>query len=338
MQKKILFVYTNFSTFVRTDYEILSKVHNVTLYQFKPVKGLVKTAWQMIRQKIFLLFNIWRFDVVYVWFADYHSFLPVLFAKLFGKKSFVVVGGYDICRIRSLNYGVFISKFRGFFSSQSIKFCTLNLTVSKYVDRKVKWLFRNAKTQLIYNCVRLNNNIDLFNKKDLVLTVGQIDNEQTFLRKGIDTFFEVAKLLPDFKFIVVGIDKTKLQNYLINISENVILFKKVKQIELTEFYSEAKFYAQFSRMDTFCLTLAEAMLFGCYPIITNEGGMQEVIGEHGKIVKRNSFEISAIIKNTIIPIETNQNIIEYINYKFSPKIREQLILELIAKNFRYSNL
>jgi hypothetical protein len=86
MAKKILFVYTNYSTFVKTDFEILSEMHSVKPYQFKPVKGLLKTAWQMLLQLLFLLLNIWKFDAVFIWFADYHSFLPVLFAKLTGKN------------------------------------------------------------------------------------------------------------------------------------------------------------------------------------------------------------------------------------------------------------
>ena len=74
MKKKILFIYTNYSTFVKTDFEILSSQHDVIKYQFKPVKGLLKTAFQLIKQKIFLLINIWKFDAVFIWFADYFSF------------------------------------------------------------------------------------------------------------------------------------------------------------------------------------------------------------------------------------------------------------------------
>ncbi len=51
MKKKILFIYTNYSTFVKTDFEILASEHEVVKYQFKPVRGLVKTAVQLIKQK-----------------------------------------------------------------------------------------------------------------------------------------------------------------------------------------------------------------------------------------------------------------------------------------------
>jgi glycosyltransferase involved in cell wall biosynthesis len=337
MKKKILFIYTNYSTFVKTDFEILASEHEVSKYQFKPVKGLLNTAWQMFRQLFYLLLNIRKFDAVFIWFADYHSLLPVLFAKILGKKSFVVIGGYDICRVRSLNYGVFTSKFRSIFAFYSMKYCFLNLTVSKYVDRRLKWILPDSNREMIYNSVRLKNENINTDKKKLVLTVGQINNRQTFFRKGIDTFVEVARKRPDYDFIVVGIDQNNFKDLLRDTPANLVLFNKIEQQDLIKYYSKAKYYAQFSRMDTFCLTLAESMLFGCYPIITNEGGMPEVIGKHGKIVKRDSSEVASIIENTIISIETNHNIIDHVSNNFSPKIREQLILKLISKNFNSTN-
>ena len=97
MQKQsILFVYINFSSFVKADYEILSEHAAVTKYQFKPVKGLVKTGIELLKELIFLVFNIRKYNAVFIWFGDYHSFLPVLFAKWFRKKSYVVIGGYDV--------------------------------------------------------------------------------------------------------------------------------------------------------------------------------------------------------------------------------------------------
>ena len=72
MKKKILFIYTNYSTFVRTDFDILASEHEVIKYQYKPVKGLPKTAVQFLKQLFYLVFNIWKFDVVFIWFADYH--------------------------------------------------------------------------------------------------------------------------------------------------------------------------------------------------------------------------------------------------------------------------
>ena len=95
-KKHILFVYVNFSSFVKADFEILSEFANVSKYEFKIGRGIISTGIKLFRQLLFLTTNFWRYDSVYIWFADYHSLLPVLFARMSGKKSYVVIGGYEV--------------------------------------------------------------------------------------------------------------------------------------------------------------------------------------------------------------------------------------------------
>ncbi len=301
MKKKILFIYTNYSTFVKTDFEILASEHEVTKYQFKPVKGLAKTAWQMLRQLFFLLFNIWKFDAVFIWFADYHSFLPVLFSKLVGKKSFVVIGGYDVVKMPKLNYGVFISKFRGFCAIFSMKNSSLNLAVSKNVERKVRWIAPESNIKLVYNCVNISDEKEINpGKEDLVLTVAFIDSERTFYLKGIDTFIEVAKLLPEIKFTIVGLDKNMTGQILKNLPKNLELVEGVNHSELQNYYKKAKIYCQFSRSESFGVSVVEAMYFGCIPFVTNVGGMPELVEKNGRIVKRIPGTISSEISEVVL--------------------------------------
>jgi glycosyltransferase involved in cell wall biosynthesis len=301
MAKKILFVYTNYSTFVKTDFEILSEMHSVKPYQFKPVKSLLKTAWQMLLQLLFLLLNIWKFDAVFIWFADYHSFLPVLFAKLTGKKSFVVIGGYDVVKMPKLNYGVFTSKFRGFCAVYSMKNSSLNLAVSKNVGRKVRWIAKKSNTQLIYNCVNISENKNIQpEKENLVITVGLIDSERTYYIKGIDTFIEVAKLLPEFKFKVIGMSENLPAQIINNRPDNMEFVGRVNHDELQNYYKKAKIYCQFSRSESFGVAVVEAINFECIPIVTNVGGMPELVGKTGRIVKRIPGIISSQISEVVL--------------------------------------
>ena len=41
---------------------------------------------------------------IFIWFADYHSFLPSLIGRLLGKKVYIVIGGYDAAKIKELNF------------------------------------------------------------------------------------------------------------------------------------------------------------------------------------------------------------------------------------------
>ena len=120
-QPSVLFVYVNYSSFVRADYEMLSSFADVTKYQFKPGKGIFKTGVSLLKELIFLIFNGYKYDYVLIWFGDYHSLLPVLYAKLFGKKSFVVIGGYDVSTLSEYGYGAFANPVRAFFTRNTFK-------------------------------------------------------------------------------------------------------------------------------------------------------------------------------------------------------------------------
>jgi glycosyltransferase involved in cell wall biosynthesis len=296
-KKKILMIYTNYSSFVRNDYEILCSEFEVARYQVALTKGIFNLAFCLIKEFIYLILNIWRFNVIFIWFADYHSLLPVLFAKLSWKKSFIVNGGYDVARIPDLNYGVFCSKLRGFFSSYSMRNCTLNLPVSNFVARKVKAITHNDNYRVVYNCVNIPEGLPVpSSEREIILTVGLIDSERTFYIKGIDTFTEVAGLLPQFKFVIVGININKLKWLIEKFPANVKCIEAVDHKELINFYLKAKIYCQFSRIESFGVALAEAIQSGCIPLVTNEGALPEIVGNKGFIVSGNLHQTAKTVE------------------------------------------
>lgn len=292
-REKLLLVYPSWSVFVETDFEILSARFEVTKYHFKPVKGIFPVFREFFKQLIFLMFNIWRFHAVFIWFADQHSILPILFSKLTCKKSFLVIGGYDVCRIPKLNYGVFCSKPRGFAAVWSMKNSTLNLPVSTNVARKVKAISHKSNYELVYNCVKLKlqETIAEENRTD-ILTVALIDSERTYYIKGIDLFVETARLLPQIPFVIVGFDRNKLKNFQKNFPPNVKIVSETLHGDLPQFYARSKVYCQLSRSESFGIALAESILHGSIPLVTNEGGMPEVVGDPGCIVRKNPEEIA----------------------------------------------
>jgi len=330
----ILYVYSHFASFVEADFDILSTEHNVDKYQFKAKPGIVNVAYFLLKQFFFLLIHIWKYDMVYIWFADYHSLLPVVFAKVLNKKSFIVIGGYDAARIRKINYGVFCSGIRGFFAIYSMKNCTANLPVSKYVERKVKYIAPKAERYLIYNCMNLTA-ADQTNivKENIVLTVAIIDNERTFSLKGMNTFIETARLLPQYRFVIIGFNKS-IENQLIEeLPLNVTIFDKIPHHELVTFYQKAKIYCQFSLTESFGVSIAEAMFYYCIPIVTNEGAMPEVVGDWGLIVKRDTGKIAASTEKILTSaLDNNQELMaDYIRNKFSLEIRKEKLLAVINK-------
>ena len=83
----VLFIYASFSTFVKNDYEILSKYHKVKRHQYQQGKNLVIHFISQLKLLLWLLKYVWSADKIFCWFADYHSFLPAYFSNLFKNVS-----------------------------------------------------------------------------------------------------------------------------------------------------------------------------------------------------------------------------------------------------------
>ena len=330
---KILFIYPNFSSFVRMDYEILSEKYVIHRHKYKHQKSYFTHLLSQIKLKFWLLKNIWNAKAVYIWFADYHSFLPILFAKLFNKKSFLVLGGYDVTYIPSLDYGSLNNPIRSFCAKQSIRNASVNIAVSQYVSNQATKIVPEANIKLIYNGVNLSScKQKKSTRKNRILTVGIIDSDRRVKIKGIDVFVEIAKAMPKYEFVIVGISEN-MYSELGGIPQNLVLVNQVPQSELYNYYRESKVYCQFSIVESFCLALAEAMACGCTGVVSNVGALPEVIGESGFIVKSNSvIEIKERIEQAIKLTETNNfESVKMIRENFSVDYRKQKLFEIFNK-------
>src|SRR5207247_6894113 len=84
----------------------------------------------LVMQFYFLLFNIYKFKIVFIWFADYHSLLPVFFSRLFNKKCVINIGGYDADEILTGTPRSVKEKLRAFCGSCSVRLSGKVITVS----------------------------------------------------------------------------------------------------------------------------------------------------------------------------------------------------------------
>ena len=111
----ILLIHPNFSSFVKADYNLLKKHFTVKTFFYHTGKDLFTNFFSQIYLFVWLSLNILNARNIYIWFADYHSFLPVIFSKIFRKNSIVILGGYDVTYLPDLNYGSFSNPVRSFF-------------------------------------------------------------------------------------------------------------------------------------------------------------------------------------------------------------------------------
>jgi len=337
-KSKALFVYTRLSTFVKSDLDILSESFSVKTLQTDNTTQ-VRQLFSLIRQFSYLLFNIWRFDIVYIWFADYHSFLPVFFAKLAHKRSFLVIGGYDVCRIRKVKYGSFINPVRGYMARFSMSNATRCICVSNHIQRIVGFITGKARTIVIYNCVSIKDaeyettdttGLHIPTPREGVLSVSIAESTQSIYVKGVDRIVNLAKELIDINITLVGVNKEKLESICGAIPANLTVIPRVSHEELTEYFYNNKAYCQLSRSESFSVALAEAMYCNCIPVVANTGGMPEVVGLLGHIVDGNNSKSCAAAISKALEQPTTNQYRQRIEENFSSQKRAAAIKQLIS--------
>lgn len=304
-KKKILFCHSGLASFVKTDLNILSSRFEVTTIQYSPDKNKMKKMKNIFSSFFFALKHVPQCHVVFVWFGGFHGFFPILLAKLLNKKSIIVVAGYDAVCIPSIQFGIFYRK-------NLLQWCTrkiyhwvdlilpvddsLVLSTNQYMDTTqnddkigLKHYMPDLKTTCLEvpfgydkNTFYRPNNIK---KIDQILTVGLVDDEQTFYRKGFDLFIKAANLLPHLSFTMVGMDKAFLKKMKLNIPKNLTIHDKLSQENLILQYACHKVFLQLSLSEGLPNTLCEAMLCECIPIGSAVNGIPKAIGDTGFILQ-----------------------------------------------------
>jgi glycosyltransferase involved in cell wall biosynthesis len=283
---------------VENDIAILNEKFDVKLYEVNTTKG-ISFFTSLIKQFIFHLCAAGRYKIFFIWFADYHSMLPVFFAKLYGKKCVINIGGYDADEILTGTPKSLKEKFRKFCVSYSVKNASLLLPVSDVIKSYLETEVPPEKCETIYCCVdtvKFPPPESIPQKQNIIITVG---GGGAFIkeakRKRLDFFIELGnefnKRFPDLntKFYAIGHNPgTETYKYLEPLikSGNVELKPATKSVdELIQYYTSASVYMQLSFYEAFGIAQVEAMLYGCIPVSNPGGAIAEVIGDAGFTVK-----------------------------------------------------
>lgn len=349
---KALLVYSGFSSFVKADYEILSQDFDVSKYQFLPYKGFTRFVWSNITLFFFCLFNIRKYDVVYCWFADYHSTFPVLFSKFLSKTSVIVVGGYDAMYIPEIEHGVFknlksyrVKCVKYALSNASFVFPvdeSLEYSVNTYADTKgikvgIKHYVKHFKGQIVTIPTGYNPNVWMkpaeMEKVQSVITLASVPDNKTFKLKGLDMFLEIATLMPEVQFSIVGLSPLMEQRIKHTAPKNVRFWGYVDHSKLPIILSEHKVYAQLSLCEGLPNALCEAMLCECIPVGSNVNGIPKGIGDTGFILEnRDVNEAKKLVSQALAaPSEMGVKARKRIMDNFPEQYRNERILSILKK-------
>jgi glycosyltransferase involved in cell wall biosynthesis len=323
-KSKLLFVYNGLTSFVKIDHRLLQEHYDVRDWYVKSKRILVLATIKAVADT----------DVVLCWFASWHALLPVLGAKLFGKPSIVIVGGYDTANLPEANYGSQRGGFPRLISRLIMRLATRLITNSEAMKREAVENAKADPTKItsIYHSLDIPTSPDLDAPRNpIVLTVGNVW-EENLLRKGLLPFVQAAALVPEAQFILVGAWKDDSINTLKAVaSPNVEFTDYISDEALGNLYSQASVYVQASLHEGFGMSLAEAMLAGCVPVVTRVGALPEVVGETGIYTESNApKDIAASIRQALnAPSELRHRARKQIAAQFTLNARQFAFIELV---------
>jgi len=299
--RRLLFLGHETLPFVRQDEYILKKHFDLKPFYLKSYSTIPTALLTYAKVLFWLLKNIRQCDGLFLTFADVYGFFFSIFARLFRKKLFVVVGGFDATWIPELKYGTFQNKRSRFFTrftfqtacklfpvSESLvrdRGMTLGLKIKK---QGIKTLYPEIDSKKIvaipngyqYSHFKANGQIK---RVEEVIMVGNIKKFQTFKIKGTDVFIRLANAAPEYKFTLVGADSEQVGQW-VKLPENLTIIPYVSHNNLPEQYQKAKVFMCLSLTEGMPNVLSEAMLCECVPVGFNISSIPEIIGDTGVVL------------------------------------------------------
>jgi len=322
--RSILFVHNEAAQFVRLDLEELRKRYQVTECYLRSGWVNPATIWRQVRTH----------NLVFGWFASWHTFLPFVFARLLRKPSVLVVGGYDVANMPEIGYGHQRGGMKKWVSRWTMRVATRLIAFSNYSEGEAERNASISKEQVSTIYIGVPDpfvSLPQGQRGRIALTVGNVD-QPNLLRKGHEAFVRTAALMPDVSFVLAGAWRDNAVDHLRAIATpNVTLTGWLSDEALSDYYRKASVYVQVSLHEGFGLSVAEAMLAGCIPVVNRAGSLPEVTGDSAIFVDTPAPAViaDAIAEALAYPEEARAPIRQRILDEFPLEKRGRLLEQLI---------
>ena len=271
---RVLYVHSRRNTFTDIDRAALAERFEVEDY-FQP---------RLRVRPLELARKLRRADVVFGWFASWHTFAALALARVLRKPSVLVIGGFDTARMPEIGYGAQRPGPRRWMTRRTIAMATRLITNSNYSMREIEANLGLGpdRVAVIHHGIpdRFGGRAQAQAER-MALSVGVV-YRANLERKGHRPFVQAASRLPNVEFVLAGrwTDDAAAELRALA-SANVILTGYLDDAALDSLFERAAVYVQASRHEGFGLSVAEAMLARCVPVVTDAGALLEVVGDAG---------------------------------------------------------
>jgi glycosyltransferase involved in cell wall biosynthesis len=329
---RVLVIRPSEATFVGQDCRILQRhfdVRTVDLFEGGRSAGRrLKAFLQLLRG------TLWA-DVTFSWFADVYALWAVRLSRVLLTKSVVVVGGYETARIDELGYGLLTTPKGERMVRRIVSRADLVLAVSEFVRREVSELSPTSNVSVVHLGLDPTRLPPPIPKENIVLTVGPATEDRVIL-KGIGTFVNAARELPDLRFVVVGPVDESVRARLGATSPSVEFKGWLRYDDLLAYMNRAKVYCQLSVRESFGLAIAEAMALGCVPVVSDAGNMPSLVGDTGIVVPVKDVDAAVDAIRKASSSESGAKARERALAQFTLDVREKALVDKINELLKAS--
>lgn len=326
MRHRILITAPDPSTFVLRDVKLLSDKFEVAFVRNPAQKdlgaalGLPKMLWKTLRS-----------DAVVTWFADASKF-PVRIAKLFGKKTMVIVGGYDVAKVESIGYGALLDPKKSAKAEWALSRADAVVAVDQgLVDDLAEHFGRDFGAMVIPTGYDASAYHPEGPKEQLVLSVcNAVDRKGRV--KGIDVFAECARKMPDVPFRLIGVTGSAVDE-LGTVPKNLEVLGRMPPEQVIRHYQQAKVYCQLSMREGLPNAVCEAMLCGCIAVGSDVQGVRTAIDGHGFLVPYGDVDATCMTIDKALQTEDLGGR-QWISSQFPEEKRQLLLQEILERILR----
>ena len=344
-KRRIAFFDRGNASYINSDLRLLMAHCDVVRCSFH-ARSAFQLSIGLIKQLFHAIKIIPRSDVVFVHFAGWNSIIPLIVGRFCKKRTILFIHGTDAVSFPSIRYGNFSKQPLASVTCMSLKLARQIVAVDRSLISSVNTFATEEPIEqgIAFHCRHLRTPSiviphgfdpdqwplgDSIRDIDVITVALELHQEWRRQLKGVDLLITAARMMPDRKFVVIG------SGVIPDLPPNVISMAELPLEDMIKWYQRSKIYAQLSMSEGFGCALAEAMLCGCIPIVSNVGAMPAIVGEAGNVVRSRNAQ------------ELRMNLTKYLDLwqpdlKFDPreriatnyqlKGREQRLIALLNEN------